>query len=81
MSYQTPLVLSVINYERAFDSIDRRALAKVLSLYGIAHKHIKVISAMDENNTALVKVGNEASCWFCNKSEAKKVVFYSRLSF
>ena len=31
---QTHLVLSFIDYEQAFDSIDRRALAKVLSLYG-----------------------------------------------
>ena len=32
---QTPLVLNFIDYEQAFDSADRRALAKVLSLYGI----------------------------------------------
>ena len=40
---QTPLVLSFIDYEQAFDSVDRRALAKVLSLYGIPEKYIKVI--------------------------------------
>ena len=32
LSCQTPLVLSFIDYEQAFDSVDRRALAKVLSL-------------------------------------------------
>ena len=26
MSYQTPLVLSLIDYEQAFDYVDRRAL-------------------------------------------------------
>ena len=35
---QTPLVLSFIDYEQAFDSVDRRALAKVLSFYGIPDK-------------------------------------------
>ena len=35
LSYQTPSVLSLIDYEQAFDSFDRRALVKVLSLYGI----------------------------------------------
>ena len=35
---QTPLVLSFINYEQALDSVDRRALTKVLSLYGIPKK-------------------------------------------
>ena len=48
---QIPLVLSFIDYEQAFDSVDRRALAKV-SLYGIPEKYIKVICAMYENNTA-----------------------------
>ena len=40
---QTPLVLSFIDYEQAFDSVDRRAVVKVLSLYGIPEKYIKVI--------------------------------------
>ena len=63
LSCQTPLVLSFINYEQAFDSLDRRALANVLSLYGIPDKYMKVISSMYKNNTALVKVGNEDSSW------------------
>ena len=46
---QTSLVLSFIDYEQAFDSVDRRALAKVLSLCGIPDKYIKVICAMYEN--------------------------------
>ena len=66
------MVLSFIDYEQAFDSVDRRALAKVLSLYGIPEKYIKVICAMYENNTAAVKVGNEVSNWFCIKSGVKQ---------
>ena len=58
---QRRLVLSFIDYEQAFDSVDRRALAKVLSLYGISEKCIKMICAMYENNTAAVKVGNGVS--------------------
>ena len=69
---QTPLILSFMDYEQAFDSVDRRALAKVLSLYGILEKHIKVISAMHENNTAAVKVVNEVNNWFCIKSGVKQ---------
>ena len=69
---QKPLVLSFIDYELAFDSVDRRALAKVLSIYGIPEKYIKVICAMYENNTAAVKVGNEVSNWFCVKSGVKQ---------
>ena len=60
-SCQTPLVLSFIDYKQAFDSVDRRALAKVLSLYCIPDKYIKVTSTMYENNTAAAIVGNEVS--------------------
>jgi hypothetical protein len=38
LSFQTPLVLSFIDYEQAFDYVDRGALVKVLSLYGIPDK-------------------------------------------
>ena len=56
LSCQTALVLIFINYVQRFNSVDRSALAKVLSLYGILDKYIKVICAMYENNTAVVKV-------------------------
>ena len=59
-------------YEQAFNSVDRIALTKVLLLYGIPEKYIKVICAMYENNTAAVKVGNEVSNWFCIKSGVKQ---------
>ena len=72
LSCQTPLVLSFIDYEQAFDSVDRRALSKVLSLYGIANKYIKVISAMYKNNAAAVKVGNEANSWFRIRSRVRQ---------
>ena len=72
LSCQTPLILSFIDYGQAFDSVDRRALGKVLSLYGIPDKYIKVICAMYKNNTAAVKVGNEVSSWFCIKSGVKQ---------
>ena len=74
---QTPLVLSFIDYEQAFDSVDRRELAKVLSLYGIPEKYIKVICAMYENNTDVVKIGNEVSNWFCIISGVKHVCVLS----
>ena len=68
LRFQTPLVLSCIDYEQAFDSVERRALTKVLSLNGIPEKYIKVVCTMYENNTAAAKVGNEVSNWFCIKS-------------
>ena len=67
LTYQKPLVFSFIDYEQELDSAHRRALAKVLSLYGIPDKYIIVINDMYENNAAAVKVGNKVSSWFCIK--------------
>ena len=75
-SYQTPLVLSFMDYQQAIDSVDRRSLAKALSLYGIPDKYIKVISAMYENNIAAVKVGNEVSSWFRIKPRLCTIPLY-----
>ena len=72
LSYQIPLILSPVDYEQAFDSVDRKASAKVLSLYGIPDKYTKVISAMYRNNTAAAKVLNEFNSWFRIKSGAKQ---------
>ena len=71
LSYQTPLVLCFKDYEQAFNSVDRRALAQVPSLCGIQDKLIRVITAMYENNTAVVKVGNGVSSWFSIKAGIK----------
>ena len=45
---------------------------KVLSLYSIPDKHIKVIIAMYKNNTSVVKVGNEVSSLFNIKLGVKQ---------
>ena len=74
---QTPLVLSFIDYEQAFDSVDKRALAKVLSLCGIPDKYINVVCAMYENNTGAVKVMRIATGFVLNL-ELNRVVFYPR---
>ena len=69
-------MFSFIDYEQVFNSFDKKDLAKVLSLYGIPDKYIKVISAIYENNTAAVKVGYEVNSWCFTKSGLRRVVFY-----
>ena len=62
--------------EKVCNALD---VKKVLSLYGIPEKYIKVMRAMYENNTAAVKVGNEVSNWFCIKSGVKRCCVLSPL--
>ena len=78
LSYQTPLVLTFIDYGKAFGPADRRAFAKVLSSYGIQHKYVKGISDIYNNDIAVVKVGNEVSSGFCIKSGVEKACFISK---
>ena len=54
-------MLSFVGNEQAFDSADRRALAKVPCLYSIPDKYIKGICNLYKNNIAAVRVGNEVS--------------------
>ncbi|XP_065571470.1 uncharacterized protein LOC136034257 [Artemia franciscana] len=74
LSCHTPLVLSFIDYEQVFDSVDKRVLEIVLSLYGIPYRYIKVIIALDKNDAAVVKVGNKVSSqlFFFMKSGVKQ---------
>ena len=51
--------LSFIDYEHAFDFVDRRALAKVLSLYGIPDKYIKVIKIISQTTLACHNIKKE----------------------
>ena len=71
-SHQTSLVLSFIDYEEVLDSADRRALVKVLSLYGISDKYTIVIRTVYENIIVVVKVGNEDTSWFRIRSGVKQ---------
>jgi hypothetical protein len=77
LNHQKPLIFSCVDYEQTFDSVHRRALAKVLSLYDITDKYIKVINSMYKNNTAVVKVGYKIRLrkeirWFRIKSVVRQ---------
>ena len=66
------MVLSFIDYGRAFDSVDRGALAELLSLYCMPDKYIEMIHVLKESNIVVAKVGNEVSSWFRIKSGVKQ---------
>ena len=72
LTYQTSSVLSSVYYEHVLNSVDRRALAKVLSFYGVPAKGIIVISPMYWNNNASVKTGNDFSSRLYIKSGVKQ---------
>ena len=62
MRHQSPLVFSLIDYEQAFDSANRRAKLKALSFYGIPDKYIKMIIAIMGLHSFFSGGGGAANC-------------------
>lgn len=49
MEWQTPLVMLFIDFERAFDSIDRGMMWQILTSYGVPDKLLHIIQSMYRN--------------------------------
>ena len=53
-----------MDLEKAYDKIDRDAMWRVLSMYGINEKLLKVVQSLDERSEACVSVCREEDEWF-----------------
>ena len=62
-----------------FDSVDRRALLKVLSLYGTPEKYIKAISVMCEHTMLRLRQEMRLASAFVLYEELSRIVFYHPL--
>ena len=58
--YQKPLIIDSIDFKKAFDSIHRESLWKILKLYGVPDKFINIFKTLYLNSSCCVKtsVGN-----------------------
>ena len=56
-----PLIITFIDFEKAFDSINRVVLWKILKIYGIPEKIIQAIKALYSDQKAVIKLGNQLS--------------------
>ena len=61
-----------VDYEKAFDSIDRETLWKIMKAYGIPEKFIAIVKAFYKNSRAAVIHGDGKSEWFEIKSGVKQ---------
>ena len=61
-----------VDYEKAFDSIDRETLWKIMKAYGIQDKFIALVKAFYRNSRAAVLHGDGMSEWFEIKSGVKQ---------
>ena len=54
LEWNSPLLVNFIDYEKAFDSIDRKTLWKIMRHYGIPQKIVSLIEEMYRNTTCRV---------------------------
>ena len=58
------LFVAYMDLEKAYDRIDRNAMWRVLSMYGINGKLLKVVQSLYERSEACVRVCREEGEWF-----------------
>ena len=57
--WQSPLIINFIDFQKAFDCVDRKALWRIMELYGIPIKIIDLIKNLYENSTCTALVNGE----------------------
>lgn len=72
IEWQASLYINFIDFEKAFDSIHRESLWKIMEMYGIPLKIIGIIKALYDNFECAVIDGNETTEWFKIKTGVKQ---------
>ena len=63
-AFNQPLFAAYVDLKKAFDSVDREALWRLLALRGIPEKIIQLIRALYTDTTSCVRVGKELTDFF-----------------
>ena len=72
IEWHSCIYLIFVDYEKAFDSIDRETLWKIMKSYGIPDKFITMVKAFYRNCRVAVLHGSSKSEWFDVKSGVKQ---------
>ena len=70
--WNSSLSLSFVDYEKAFDSIHRSTLWKIMRCYGIPSKNVRMVQVMYTNCTSAVVGGDGRTEWIEVKSGVKQ---------
>ena len=57
-----------MDLQKAYDTIDQHDMWQMLRVYGVGGKLFKAVQSFYVDSRACVRVGNDVSVWFKNKS-------------
>jgi pimeloyl-CoA synthetase len=55
-AWQKPVMINFVDFKKAFDSVHRASIRKILEQYGIPEKVIEVIHNLYENSKSAVRM-------------------------
>ena len=79
--WQIPLILNFVDFQKAFDSVDRVALWNILRIYGIPEKIINLITNLYEDSECTVLVDGEPTAPFKVKTGVRQCCILSPILF
>ena len=59
-----PLIINFFDFKKAFESVHRPSLLKILEYYGIPERYIKIFKALYENSSCCIKTAMEHTEYF-----------------
>lgn len=81
IEFNAPLYMNFIDFQKAFDSVNREMLWKILEAYKIPDKYINIIKELYLNNKCFIEVDGELTEPFLIKSGVKQGCVMSGLLF
>lgn len=64
LMWQVPVVINFIDFRKAFDSVHRESLWKIMQSYGIPEKIIGIVKSFYDNSRCAIRCGGEVGEWF-----------------
>ena len=72
MEWNSSLYVCFVDYEKAFDSVHRKTLWKIMESYGIPSKLVRMVNTMYDGSQCAVVEGTGQTDWFDVKSGVKQ---------